>query len=269
MYIDESTALSTMNKLNVFKYESKFNFLKDHYGLRDGEMHILIAQKGGGKSSLIRSILFDLLETARVYIHLSEEDVLKYLSPLSQAMRKIYPEEEIEKRMKNLLVTSEIDGDIKANNFIKTIKLNITKHKADIFIFDNFTTSDISAGSPRDQHLYATELSTMTKKMDIASLVVVHTKKGHNKNRIADGDDMRGVATLINTAGYIYTLNTFFQLTPPQTILKNDKARYHSKAHQKSYGLKWDDKNNLFIHDVSLTLKEIKEVLKQINEAIK
>jgi hypothetical protein len=232
-------------------------------------MHLLIAIKGGGKSSLIRSILFDLLEFSRVYLHLSEENILKYLAPLASALRKIYSEDEVESRMKNLLVTSEKDGEIKPENFLEKIELNITKHRASVFIFDNITTSGISATNPMQQHNFATGISVMTEKMNIATMVVAHTKKGHNKNKVADGDDIRGVSTLTNTSGYIYTLNTFFQLTPPVTVLKNDKARYHSNAHLKNYGLIWDKNNNIFKGDFQLSLDEYISIEKSINERMK
>lgn len=53
--------------------EIEFNFIRDHYGLKRGKAHMLLGSSGRGKSTLSRSILFQLASKKKVLLCSSEE----------------------------------------------------------------------------------------------------------------------------------------------------------------------------------------------------
>ena len=68
------------NKKNHF--HSTFNFISSHNGFRKGKLHLILSDTGTGKSTLIRSLMYDVLlslpEDKKLLLILSEETEMDF-----------------------------------------------------------------------------------------------------------------------------------------------------------------------------------------------
>lgn len=240
-------------------FRSRFKHLQAHNGFRRGELHTFIAEKGGGKSTLVRAWIVDcLLDGKKVFLRLSEDKAQTYRDSIV-----VYLKENGAKYVDNLIIDSEIELSSKdlGQNYIESLNQKFIKTKCDIFILDNFTTSELSRTSPNVQEGYAVKLRQMAMDSNIPVVVVAHTEKGFNRKRgMATGDNIRGNMTLSNTAAYIYTLTIFHDLANKPTILFIDKARHHSAANKKLFSLNFE--NDTYVDDKPVTFDYLKLVLK-------
>jgi hypothetical protein len=242
-------------------FTSRFTHLQSHNGFRPGELHTFIAEKGGGKSTLVRAWIVDcLLQGKKVLLRLSEDRTQTYRDSLI-----LYLREGGVKYLDNLIIDSEIELPTNqlGGNYINALRAKIIKTSADIFILDNFTTSVLSRSRPAEQEQYAVTLRQIAMDSEIPVIVVAHTEKGFNKKRgIATGDNIRGNMTLSNTAAYVYTLTIFHELSDKPTFLFIDKARHHSNANKKLFKLNFKD--NTYEDDKPATFDLLKLTLKDV-----
>ena len=61
-FLTNEKITKTENDINFTYHDSQFEFLKIHNGFRPGELHMVIAPMGGGKSTLIRTMIYDQLK---------------------------------------------------------------------------------------------------------------------------------------------------------------------------------------------------------------
>jgi ABC-type proline/glycine betaine transport system ATPase subunit len=70
------------DKTKLVHAHSKLGFLNAHNGLRRGSLHLVLGTTGGGKSTLVRTVLRDIIFNAdnqlSVGVWLSEETVEDY-----------------------------------------------------------------------------------------------------------------------------------------------------------------------------------------------
>lgn len=242
-------------------FTSKFGHLNAHKGFRPGELHTFIAEKGGGKSTLVRAWIVDcLMDGKKVFLRLSEDRAQTYLDSIAIHLGPAY-----ESCLANLVIDSEIELPAAqvAHSYLEALNAKIIKTGCDIFFLDNFTTSYLSRNSPKQQEQAAVTLRQMAMDANIPVIVVAHTQKGFNRARgIATGDNIRGNMTLSNTAAYVYTLTIFHELSDKPTFLFIDKARHHSAANKKLFKLNFH--GDTYKSDSPATFELVKLTLKDL-----
>jgi hypothetical protein len=257
----EQAKIRWREKVDSFGYQSKFKHLSLINGWRKGELHTFIAGKGEGKSTLIRAWILEMLANKKkVYVRLSEEPAQDFRDSLLMFMGR-----ESAYLADNLLIDSEMDFhdesqiDIDYKNirkgYLEDLDYKIKEFGADYFIYDNFTTGIMSRKKFLEERL-AIELRTLAHINQIPVIVAAHTSKGFKKLSFATGDDIRGNMMLSNTAAYIITLTTFWDLSEPIAVLFWDKARHHSAANKKLFQLHFCKNLKTYISDTTLPMDE-------------
>lgn len=261
-YYQEALARSLAN-VEEKNFRSRFKHLQIHNGFRKGELHTLIAEKGGGKSTLVRAWVIDcLLDGKIVFIRLSEDRSQVYKDTIA-----VYLGQQGEHYLKNLIIDSEIEISSNTNceKYMDDLRAKIVKTQADIFFLDNFTTSVLSRTNPQKQEQNAVTLRQISMDANIPVIVVAHTEKNFNKKRgIATGDNIRGNMTLANTSAYVYALTIFHELPERPTIFFIDKARHHSSANKKIFMLNFH--MDTYKDDRLATFEVIKMIMKEVTK---
>lgn len=264
--VDYEKILEENEEKNTVSFPSDFCFLSDHNGLRRGELHVLLGPKGGGKSSLMRTILYDtLLLKKRAYLHLSEEPISKYMPPILNLMSTKLDGNKDELNLWLSLLSADSELNLKCtepNELLSRIELKAREHEADIIFFDNFTTSVLSSRGISSEATCAKQLNAMARRLNIPIVVAAHTAKGSDKKEFITGDDVRGNATLVNLASYLYTIKIHFNNSDVKTFLFTDKARYHNKANKKMYELYFQREFEMFFRDMPVSYEYLYQYIK-------
>lgn len=259
--LEESKQRNIERKGHIY-FPSTMNHLRDHNGFRPGELHSLVGVKGGGKSTLFRSWVCECLHNdKRVFIRLSEEKSRDYLDEIVENLGRVMDVNGLD----SLKIDSELElaYDQHGNQYFEDLAIKLKTFKADIFFFDNFTTSELSDCAVMQQGKNAKALRNLAQKLMIPVVAATHTVKGFKGNTIATGDDSRGSMTLINTAAYVYSINVIFGHHQKPSILFVDKARHHSESNKSFYQMTYNKTVGLFVQDQKIYKTEIARILKE------
>jgi len=186
---------------------SSMGFLNAHNGLRRGSVHVLIGTSGGGKSTLVRSIVRDFLfhpsnQDLGIAILLSEETCREYKAQL------VFGLESLEPLKRGALLSEEDNQNEDFDYFLEQSSILAP----DLLIYDNLTTSRFYEGaSIKEQKEMFTKIKTFTKKNNCATVVVAHTRADVNDgmDRLINMNDIRGSKSIPNMAEFFYILQRF------------------------------------------------------------
>jgi archaellum biogenesis ATPase FlaH len=246
--------LEAQTEIDTVYFKSNFKHLQDHNGHRPGELAALIGSKGSGKSTLLRSwILETLLLKKKTFLHLSEEVAPKYLMPIGKALIGVLKNKEAAQDHLNYLHTQSekhFDNQYEQTEMITGLEYRIREFGAELVIIDNFTTSVMSRQGVSKEAEYAQKLTFLAEKLNVPIIVVCHTTKAFKNTGIASGEDIRGNASMANTAGIVYTVNSKLDSTEKPSFILVDKSRYHGKAHKSIYRLQYDATDRVFYQDI-------------------
>lgn len=211
---------------NITHYPSKFNFLREHNGYKKGQMHLVMGISGGGKSTLIRSLLLDVLGSIekKVLVWLSEETINAFMVEISKT--GVFDDES--EPMNKVSIYSEIEQDKDAKAICIDMQNLIKSGEYDFIIYDNITTSKLYEGNkPKQQGEFAMWFKKQIAEADIPALVVAHTKADvtENINRIINDNDIRGGKGIVNLSPFIYILQRFREGTSIFPTITIQKAR--------------------------------------------
>jgi archaellum biogenesis ATPase FlaH len=205
-------------------FESELKFIKQHNGLRPGEIHLFLGPVGEGKSTLNRTVIIDFLVNnpgMKILLWLSEETEEKYAAELSRSLHAHFDRIEFvsERTMEN--IESE-------KTFFARMEEEIKKSEARIVFFDNITTSKCYGNRKNpDQSRVADKFKKLAEKMGIAVILIAHTKKGIHSGRgsLIESDDIRGDATIVNVSEFLYILQQFSFNDEKQGTIRITKYR--------------------------------------------
>lgn len=254
---------------NICFFPTRFNFLKMQNGLRPKYMHVLIGQTGMGKSTLVRSIALDCCRDPnfKALIWLTEETSSDYTYELNYQTHE-------KQLLLNMHVVSELDFTHPPNDidsYLRLIEHTVIESKCSVLFFDNFTTSRIiqNLGIKAEGDL-ATRLRVLAMKLQIALVVVAHTRKGtmNGPRTILTSDDVRGNATLVNTAQFIYVLQPIFDKTSRVDYVFVNKARGYPN-HMKNFALRYDIDLKTYIQDRQINIEDVYNKLRSANELMR
>jgi hypothetical protein len=244
-------------------FKSHLKVFSDHNGFVKGELHTLIGTKGSGKSTWSRTMLTDLVyQEKKVFLYLSEENKIKYLSGLNDLfLEYAKTEDRLREIMDNIVVMSELsEGPETRDSIMKKITEVVEYCSIEIIIFDNFTTSFLSELNISVQSETLRQFKRMAVANDIPVIMFFHTGKLADPKRL-DGDNVRGSATAVNIGSYNYLVTQFMDGTTLRNFIYTEKARYHSLANKKMYELTYSHKDGIFTGCVDYYLEDYMELL--------
>lgn len=257
---EEQAELDRTQKEIYFK--SKLGFLNAHNGFRRGAIHLILGTTGGGKSTLVRTLLMDLLFEPEIQHHvsiwLSEEDVKDYKAQLAQGL----PSHD---RLLNSHAKSELDYQFK--NEMELFEW-LEMIKPDVFIFDNVTTSCFyNDRQVKEQGEFVTKLKNITKKLNMATVLIAHTdaKVTDSMGRLININDVRGSKTIANISEFAYILQRFEINESFFPTIRIVKHRSQELVHNLYY-LDYDKRLRLFKGDKHLEFNKFKEAFNARNK---
>lgn len=251
-------------KADKMFFRSRYGFLLSHNGFRPGNIHTFIGISSGGKSTLVRSLIHDIMinidESKKVLLWLSEESYLDFITEFG---RTGFNDEE---KLKNLVIESELSMGIKNPRQM----LNHFKEKCkgfDLVFLDNITTSEMyEPFRPQEQGSIAKEIKTVADVLQVPIILIAHTGAAVTDNipRVIDQNDIRGSKGVVNLSQFFYVLQRF---TIGQKIFATLRITKHrgQEADHKLYGLKFDKHSKTYGNDVPITFDEFKTIFKQRN----
>lgn len=250
------------------KFEASLNEIHFHSGLgffnstkcprREG-LHLLIAGTGAGKSTIVRTVLRDLLFHPKnnpiIAVWLSEETVNEYRAMFSMGV----PSHD---RLLNTNAYSEQDNmNCSEMHFFEWAEMI----QPDILIFDNITTSKLYEGKrPHDQAQFATKLKHLLKKMNCAGIIIAHadSQQTNQKGGLLDINNIRGSKTICNLAEFAYLLQTFDTPKAKYTTIRIAKSRSQDIVHS-IYLLEYDPRIKSYTKDSAIPFERFKEAFNE------
>lgn len=245
-------------------FKSNYSFINAHKGLRPGNLHTFIATPGGGKSTLVRTIIIDLiLSRKKVGIVLSEESKADLQAELSRTgIKHDYIEE-------YLKIFSEIDFGIKsAGEIFGHIHKISTSEKIDVLIYDNITTSNAYLSlSQKDQSEFALELKKICKLYHYPLIVFAHTGSHVTEDHrtLIDMNDIRESRAIVNYSQFFYVIQSFNVGEERNVTVRTVKYR-GQPTERRLFKLVYHPKTRIFCNDEYIDFEKFKDMYKNRNK---
>jgi archaellum biogenesis ATPase FlaH len=237
-----------------------FNFLRSHNGIRKKRLHLLIAPTGAGKSTVVRSILCDMVfrnKDKKILLWLSEETKQEFIMEFSATV----PPNEV---LKNIRIVSEMDSNSSEEEIKKLIVEAIEYYEIDCIVIDNITTSRLYMDkSTKEQSAMARWYKSLCKETTL--FLIAHTNGDEFNNRFLNENDIRGSKTITNLAQFLYILqpvNVGDKLYQFINVLKHRGQKLTGRF----YRLFYSEELKSFERDQKVSFNDIKEVFKQRNQ---
>jgi hypothetical protein len=260
--------MTSREELNILKslsaekhFRSSLNFLNEHNGWRRGKIHTLLGVSHGGKSTMIRTLVRDVVKSLRakqmVGLYLSEESESEMLIELSHI-------DDID--LNRLIIFSEQDYKTKDSAKLFFI-LGKLCEKTSIVFLDNITTSRLYADKKiSDQTEMALDIKQLAAEKMIPIIIVSHTGKkiGSGYAKMIEMDDIRGCSTLVNISHFFYVLQSFHIGNERHNILRITKNRGQN-VENTIYKLFYYTRSRIFGKDEPKSFSEFKEIFRSRN----
>lgn len=251
-------------RLQEIHFHTKLGFLNSHNGLRKGCLHLILGTTGGGKSTLIRTLLRDAIfnpkNDMQTNLLLSEETVKAYKAQVAFGM----PSHD---RLLSTAVLSELEMKGNLQKKKKTIEEWLRFYQPELFVYDNVTTSiGYNDRQAREQGEYILWLKELTTELEMATVLVAHTDANANDSmgRLININDIRGSKTIGNLVEFAYILQRFEIEQGYYPTLRTVKHREQELVHSMYY-LQYDPRLRAFSGDLAIEFKKFKEMYKKRN----
>lgn len=243
-------------------FNSTFNFLNAHNGFRKGNIHTFIGTSHGGKSTLIRSIIIDILcntSKPKILLWLSEESRLEFLTEFTRGGFRDYEDNQ-------LFIYSEMDDQSsQSGRVLSSIARIIKENKIDIVLYDNITTGELYMDKQaREQSLAVKSIKRMALNLNIPMIIVAHTGSNINDNNkhLIDMNDIRGSRTLTNVSQFFYIMQA---IKIGEIICSTIRVVKHrgQEIENSIFRLKYAGSRRIYAADVPIIFADFKELYKK------
>lgn len=260
---NEEKVKKTIFANQKLEVQSNLAFLNAHNGLRKGKIHTFMAGAGVGKSTLVRTILSDILDAnmeqcPKIGLWLSEETTVDLQS-------QFFKGKDFDDKYAMVDIDSEMDNfDLKASKFRFMEMLN----SCDVFIYDNLTTSRFyNDKKPAEQAEMLYFIKSEVMKRNIVCILVVHADGNFNEYSasLLSINDVRGSKTIGNISEFFYTIQSLYISNKKNNFLCIKKHRGQD-CDGIFYMLPYDHKTATYKRDVNVTFEEINKLFKLANK---
>lgn len=247
------------------QFKTRFKFLLSHNGIRENKLHTLLAPTHAGKSTIVRSMITDVMTMnpdKRILIWLSEESA----DDFKQELKKCLPSS---MNTKNIFVFSDIDyneqmSEMDNKKIMCSIENNLFHYDIDLMFIDNITTSKIyNDCTIKEQSKYSTWLKNLTKECTV--FCIAHTNTNDFNNRLISENDIRGSKTIVNLSEFLYIMQP---ININDTLVQYIFIKKHrgQDVGGKFYRLIYDKHLYAFKEDLNVEFKVIAEMFQQRNK---
>jgi hypothetical protein len=249
---------------DTLQFQTSFAFLRQQNGIRPGKVHVFLAPPGAGKSTLVRSLIWDLIQqfnlTQRIVLWLSEERVIDFAIEFD----RIKPEPQFKFCLD---IYSEMDSNLDLNEEKKYLDSILRDSDNRIFILDNVTTSKFFADmKPEVQAKFLTYLKRKAIEHNIAIVIIAHTTKmansGHGMIRM---EDTQGTSATAKLAEFFYAIQNIYVKKNQFSVLQVLKSR-GQESPDKFFGLVYDRESRIYKIDNIITFDDVGKLWKNRNK---
>ena len=260
-------------------FYSAFDFLNNHNGWRNGCLHTFLGTTGAGKSTLVRTLIVDAIQSiqerkqdSKILIILSEETRIDFLTEIALVNFKV--------DLNRLVIFSELEAlqEYKQKEIVLSqLRLLISEENISLAFYDNITTSVFYEGATvKEQSQYVLNLKSLAIEKNIPLAVIAHTgaQVSDNFHRLIEPNDIRGTKTLVNTSQFLYIMQRFIEdktdaqgKSTPE-ITQTLRVTKHRGQDMRStlYILRYIAKARVYGCDDILPFSDLKEIFKRRNK---
>lgn len=243
---------------------TNLGFLKEHNGLRPGCLHLVIGTTSGGKSTLVRTMIKDILtnnQSADVLLWLSEEST-------EEARKEMVSVNLDDFQARCVTVISEQEYSLSDTSIFRMEMIEtIAREKPEVVILDNLTTSNCYNDlRPKQQSEMVAGLKVLAQEHQFALVIIAHTNANVdlNCNRMINMNDIRGNKSVVNLAQYCYIMQSLkLRGDLIGTITISKSREYNIKNHL--FRLVFNSSTRLFDSDRAIDFNTYKELFKMRN----
>lgn len=241
---------------NSIQINTDFEFLLNINGWRKGKVHVVLGTTSSGKSTLIRSIIWDIIKNnslPKIACFLSEETCEDYQLELFEGFGSLGFKERV-------MFFSE--QDVETNEQRRIILTNAFQSDCEVLIFDNLTTSAIYGEDYSKQSEFVGRLKNLAVKTNKALILVAHTNNVHRNSReLIDSSHVRGSKTVSNIAEFFFINHQISIDSNMYNFIQIEKHRGQSPE-SKIFRLDYSDDKRLYTKDRAQRFANFKELWK-------
>ena len=262
--VSEIERCRLIDEANTVYINSKFGFLQEIKGLRPEGFHLIISTTGAGKSTLIKSILRELLFKHKVYLWLTEESIKDLNLAIARGAFT-------DVMLKNLTVDSEESDElkpIKGKQLLNYLESRIFETKPHVVLIDNISTSSFYMNErPDAQGEIAKRLKSIGQSSGAAMVLVSHTDgtlNETNQNLISE-NNVRGGKTISNLTEFMFAIQRLKVKEDVLTFVRILKCRSHS-IENRIFQMSYEKNTGLYGKDFTVDWDTFKEVYNARNQ---
>lgn len=236
--------------------KTSLSFLTNVNGWRKGCVHVVLGTTSSGKSTLVRSIIHDILannDKVNVSLFLSEETSDDYSLELYRAFRNLNYQDR---------VNFYSEQDTLDLNKSRALLEEAFSDNSEVIIYDNLTTSMVYGEKYEGQSECAIKLKTATKKSNKAFVAIAHTNNVIKNSRdLIDSGSVRGSKTISNIAEFFFINHQISCDDNLFNFIQIEKHR-NQRPENKFFRLNYDNKKSIFKNCTPVSFNDFKELWK-------
>lgn len=238
-------------------FDSRYEFLRAHNGLRPNCLHGLIGTTGCGKSTLFKCVITEAAAGHKVLVWLSEENVVEYQELINMLDKSV---------LKNIkfIEEKEIPGEYRDHqeNFLEYFEQMVEESEASMVFIDNITTSAFynqRFGFGGQQKTAEFLINFVKRKCSVFYVAHTRSEVTDNYGKVVTPEDIRGSKELPLVTEYFYIIQKFTTEDKQFNVLRVAKYRHHELA-KGWYGLKYEKQS--YIGDNKVPFAVINKIFK-------
>ena len=252
--INTETIAKRKSDQETIYFDTKFNFIRQHNGIRPNKMHLFIAPTHVGKSTLTHALIYDLVNMnkgMKILIYLTEETIEDFETAVSNF---IYNFDDVNDSV-SIMVEDKTKTDEEIKNAIET---KLFHSDVDLLVIDNITTSklymDRKVSVQSDISIW---LKGLLKETTL--YIIAHTNGNNYNTEILDETHIRGSKTITNITEFMYVMQPISLNDSLYQFIRILKHRGQS-VKNKFFKLSYNNKARTIDHDRISDFTHFKEV---------